>query len=60
MGQNRNLLLRLHSGETSTEGFPQVVVQNMYTGFQQQMGIALGPAHLLFLHKTLANHVVHG
>ena len=35
-------------------------MQNLHTGLQQQMRAALRPAHLLFLHKALADHVVHG
>ena len=47
----RRLPLRLHSGE-STEGFPKVVIPNLYTGLQQQVCTALCPVHLLFFHNN--------
>jgi hypothetical protein len=42
------------------EGFPQIVVQNLYTGLQQQVSAATGPALLLFLYKALTDQIVHG
>jgi hypothetical protein len=54
------LLLRFHSGEPSAEGFSQVVIQNLYASLKQQVRATLGPAHLLFLHKAFADHIVYG
>jgi len=45
---------------TIGEGTPQIVVQDLYAGLQQQVCAVTGPPHLLFLHKTLADHIAHG
>jgi hypothetical protein len=50
----------LNPGNQRSKVFPQVVVEDLYAGLQQQMCAALGPAHLLLLHKALADHIVHG
>ena len=47
------LVLLPHSSKPVAEGFPQIVVQNLYTGLQEQVCAALSPAHLLVLHKRL-------
>ena len=46
--------------ETIGKGVPQIVIQNLYPSLQQQVCTLTCPPHLLFLYKTLADHLVHG
>jgi hypothetical protein len=49
------LLVRFHARKPTTEGVPQVFIQDLHTGLQEQRGTALGPSHLLFLDEAFAD-----